>query len=63
MWQPTRRGIQSVIFFSRWLVAPFLLGLVFCILLIIYRFFVDLYILAIKSRPWGGTISWSTSSI
>jgi uncharacterized protein (TIGR00645 family) len=53
MWQPTRRGIQSVIFFSRWLVAPFLLGLVFCILLIIYRFFADLYILALKVPTLG----------
>jgi len=53
MWQPTRRGIQSVIFFSRWLVAPFLLGLVFCILLIIYRFFADLYGLAIKVPTMG----------
>jgi uncharacterized protein (TIGR00645 family) len=53
MWQPTRRGIQSVIFFSRWLVAPFLLGLVFCLLLIIYRFFADLYILALKVPAIG----------
>ena len=53
MWQPTRRGIQSVIFLSRWLVAPFLLGLIFCILLIIYRFFADLYTLAIKVPTMG----------
>ena len=34
--------------------APFLLGLVVCLLLIIYRFFADLYILAIKVP----TIGW-----
>jgi uncharacterized protein (TIGR00645 family) len=48
MWQPTGRGIQSVVFFSRWLVAPFLLGMVFALLLIIYRFFADLFLLAAK---------------
>lgn len=31
---------------SRWLLAPFLLGLLFCLLLLLYRFFADLYDLA-----------------
>jgi len=54
MWLPTGRGIQSVVFFSRWLVAPFLLGMVAALFLIIYRFFADLFSLAVKvpSMKW-----------
>ena len=29
------RAFQAVIFFSRWLLAPFLIGLVLCLLLLI----------------------------
>ena len=42
------RGFQAAIFFSRWLLAPFLVGLVLCIFLLIYRFFGDFYELAIR---------------
>jgi uncharacterized protein (TIGR00645 family) len=42
------RALQTLILFSRWLIAPFIVGLLFCILLIIYRFFADLYELAIE---------------
>jgi uncharacterized protein (TIGR00645 family) len=44
---PDGRYIQAAIFFSRWLLAPFLLGLLVCLLLLIYRFFGDLYALTI----------------
>jgi uncharacterized protein (TIGR00645 family) len=54
MWRPDGRGIQSVVLFSRWLVAPFLLGMVCCLLLLIYRFFADLFQLAVKVP----TIGW-----
>jgi uncharacterized protein (TIGR00645 family) len=37
------RGFQAALFFSRWLFAPFLVGLVCCVLLLLYRFFADLY--------------------
>jgi uncharacterized protein (TIGR00645 family) len=46
---PDGRYIQAAIFFSRWLLAPFLLGLLICLLLLIYRFFGDLYALVIQS--------------
>lgn len=44
---PDGRYIQASLFFSRWLLAPFLLGLLICLLLLIYRFFGDLFALAI----------------
>jgi len=44
---PDGRYIQASIFFSRWLLAPFLLGLLLCLLLLIYRFFADLFVLTI----------------
>jgi uncharacterized protein (TIGR00645 family) len=47
---PDRRYIQRTIFFSRWLIAPFLLGLVCCQLLLIYRFFGDLFALVSQMR-------------
>jgi uncharacterized protein (TIGR00645 family) len=37
------RGFQAALFFSRWLIAPFLVGLLCALLLLIYRFFADLY--------------------
>ncbi len=54
MQRPIDRGIERVIYLSRWLVAPFLLGLICCVVLIIYRFFADLYQLAIllPGTPW-----------
>jgi uncharacterized protein (TIGR00645 family) len=47
---PDGRYIQAAIFFSRWLLAPFLLGLLLCLVLLIYRFFGDLYELALEAR-------------
>ena len=47
---PDGRYIQASIFFSRWLLAPFLLGLLLCLLLLIYRFFGDLFVLVIQLR-------------
>lgn len=48
------RAFQAAIFFSRWLLAPFLIGLVLCLLLLIYRFFGDFYQLAV-TLP---TLTW-----
>jgi len=45
---PDGRGIQAAIFLSRWLLAPFLFGLLCCLLLLIYRFFNDLFTLTIQ---------------
>jgi uncharacterized protein (TIGR00645 family) len=47
---PDGRYIQAAIFFSRWLLAPFLLGLMICLVLLIYRFFGDLYAMAFEAR-------------
>ncbi|MDR3420958.1 MAG: YqhA family protein [Xanthobacteraceae bacterium] len=40
------RGLQAALFFSRWLFAPFLVGLFFCLILLLYRFFADFYAVA-----------------
>jgi uncharacterized protein (TIGR00645 family) len=45
---PDGRYIQSSIFFSRWLLAPFLLGLLVCLLALMYRFFGDLVALVVQ---------------
>jgi len=50
---PDGRYIQAAIFFSRWLAAPFLVGLLICLLLLIYRFFGDLFVLAIQLPGTG----------
>jgi uncharacterized protein (TIGR00645 family) len=47
---PDGRYIQAAVFFSRWLLAPFLLGLLVCLLVLIYRFFGDLYTLMLEMR-------------
>ena len=52
--QPIHRGIQTAMLLTRWLIAPFLLGLALCVLLLIYRFFADFYVLA-KGLP---TLGW-----
>ena len=44
--QSSERIFQTVLFFSRWLIAPFLIGLLGCLILFIYRFFADLFDLA-----------------
>jgi uncharacterized protein (TIGR00645 family) len=49
----SERNFQTIIFLGRWLVAPFLVGLLCCMILLIYRFFADLFDLA-KHLPSGG---------
>jgi len=51
---PDGRYIQASIFFSRWLIAPFLLGLLCCQLLLLYRFCADLVALTMEIAR----ISW-----
>jgi uncharacterized protein (TIGR00645 family) len=52
-----RRGeqaFQQLIFVSRWLVVPFLFGMLVSMFLLIYRFFAELFELAkaLPSTPW-----------
>src|SRR5580658_8836190 len=56
---PNGRYIQAAIFFSRWLLAPFLIGLLLCLVLLIYRFFGDLYELALEahSQSWHDLVT------
>jgi uncharacterized protein (TIGR00645 family) len=56
---PDGRYIQASIFFSRWLLAPFLLGLLLCQFLLMYRFFGDLFELVIQVRKlnWHDTVT------
>ena len=56
---PDGRYVQASIFFSRWLLAPFLLGLMVCILLLIWRFFGDLFVLlvALPKTNWHDLIT------
>jgi uncharacterized protein (TIGR00645 family) len=42
------RSIQAALFLSRWLIAPFLFGLLCCQFLLIWRFFGDLFALAVN---------------
>jgi len=42
------RGFLAAIFVSRWLLAPFLIGLVLTLFLLMYRFFADFYALALQ---------------
>jgi uncharacterized protein (TIGR00645 family) len=49
----SERAFQTLIFVSRWLLAPFLIGLLIGIILLLYRFSVDLYTLA-THLPNGG---------
>jgi len=53
------RHIQRSIFLSRWLLAPFLYGLLGCLLVLIYRFFADLFVLALQvpSMNWHNVIT------
>jgi len=43
----SERGFEAVIFLSRWLLAPFLIGLFCSLILLIYRFVADFYALAL----------------
>lgn len=54
MWRPNGRGVQTAMYLSRWLMAPFLVGLVCSVVLIIIRFFINLVSLAIRLpvEPW-----------
>ena len=47
------RFFQRLIFVSRWLVAPFLVGLIGTLLLLLYRFFADLFGLATRIASVG----------
>jgi uncharacterized protein (TIGR00645 family) len=51
--RPVERGIQTALFLSRWLLAPFFVGLIACLILLAYRFFADFYALAIKLPDIG----------
>jgi len=44
----SERGFEAAIFLSRWLIAPFLIGLFCSIILLIYRFVADFYALALE---------------
>src|SRR5581483_5788730 len=46
--------LHRSLYISRWLLAPFLVGLLLCLLLLMYRFFYDLFELA-KQAP---TANW-----
>ncbi len=56
---PDGRYIQASIFFSRWLIAPFLLGLLLCQFLLLYRFVGDLYELEldVHKMDWHDTVT------
>jgi uncharacterized protein (TIGR00645 family) len=45
--RPIERAFRAVILFSRWLAAPFLVGMLGCLVLLVYRFFADLFQLAL----------------
>lgn len=56
---PDGRYIQAAVFFSRWLLAPFLLGLLVCLLVLIWRFFGDLYalIVTMPGMKWHDVVT------
>ncbi len=56
---PDGRYTQAAIFFSRWLLAPFLLGLLVCMVLLMYRFFADLIDLTVQvhSTNWHDLVT------
>jgi uncharacterized protein (TIGR00645 family) len=47
------RAFQTLVFASRWLAAPFLLGLIAGLVLLLYRFFADLFALATRVPTEG----------
>ena len=53
-----QRSFQAAIYYSRWLIAPFLIGLMLCVALLIYRFFADFYETAstVYSSTWHGLV-------
>jgi uncharacterized protein (TIGR00645 family) len=56
---PDGRYIQAAIFFSRWLLAPFLIGLLGCMFVLLYQFVADLIVLIISAprSNWHETIT------
>jgi uncharacterized protein (TIGR00645 family) len=52
--RPSGHGIQTAMFLSRWLIVPFLIGLICSVLLIVVRFFINLFTLATRLlvEPW-----------
>jgi uncharacterized protein (TIGR00645 family) len=56
--RPIERAFQRLIFISRWLAAPFLLGLIAGLVLLLYRFFADLFALAVRlpTQDWHDLI-------
>ncbi len=54
----SRDVVQTLILYSRWLAAPFLFGLLLAVLLLMYRFFADLYALAmhVSGQGWHDLI-------
>ncbi len=46
--RPIGRGIQTAMFISRWLMAPFLIGLICSVVMVAIRFFINLVSLAIR---------------
>ena len=56
---PDGRYIQVAIFFSRWLLSPFLLGLLVCLLVLLWRFFGDLWALVLEtpSMNWHDVVT------
>ena len=40
---PVERGLESLLFNSRWLMAPFYLGLVICLAVMLFKFFTKLW--------------------
>jgi uncharacterized protein (TIGR00645 family) len=53
-WRPGGRTIQTAMFLSRWLIVPFLVGLICSVVLIIVRFFINLFTLVTRLlvEPW-----------
>ena len=52
--RPIERGFERALFLSRWLLAPFLVGLALTLVLLLVRFFADFYDVAIRLL----TLSW-----
>lgn len=47
-WRPLGRGIQTAMYLSRWLMVPFLIGLICSVVLIAVRFFINLFALVTR---------------
>ena len=46
--RPIERGFETAQFLSRWLLAPFLVGLALTLILLLLRFFADFYHIAVR---------------